>query len=409
MIGRAPRCLAFVAAWTAEMAVSLALERVAVQGDQLVCAGRPYRAIGVNHPPLFSSWLTDGAAGLTNSFVALDDAATSGVAFVRFWASGFWPREMRAYFERPAEYWAVMDAVVDRAERLGVRLVPSIFWQSFLWPDLCDEPRNAIADPSSKTRTAMARYARELVGRYRGRSVILMWEIGNEYNLAADLDLGRNPEVMGAGGRHLGTRAVRDARDSLSSGMLEQFLREMAALVRELDPECPVTSGHSRPRPQSRSLRDHFPKPKWQPDSIADHLETLARQHPDPISVWSIHFYGRLRPSEDSAEPRINGRHPLDLDMLAEYARAARAAGRPLFVGELGPDTPERSPEARRRFLRAALDLLDREGADLIALWVWHFPRHADLNLTGQSDPELLDMIRRLNRTYAAFPKETPP
>ncbi len=401
--------VACMAAWAGGMVVAPALERVVVHGEQLVCAGRPYRAIGVNHPPLFSSWLNDGAAGLTNSFVALEDAATSGVAFVRFWASGFWPRDMQAYFERPAEYWAAMDAVVDRAERLGVRLVPSIFWQSFLWPDLCDEPRGAISDPGSKTRAAMARYARELVGRYRGRPVILMWEIGNEYNLEADLDLGRNPRAMGAGGRHLGTRAVRDSRDSLSSEMLEHFLREMASLVRELDPECPITSGHSRPRPQSRSLRDHFPKPKWQPDSLADHLETLARQHPEPISVWSIHVYGRLHPSEDPAEPRIDGRHPLGLEMLAEYARAVRAAGRPLFVGELGPDEAERTPEQRRSFLRAAVDLLDREGADLIALWVWHFPRHSDLNLTGQSDPELLEMVREFNRTYGALPKETPP
>ncbi len=383
---------------------AVALERVEVRGDQLVCAGRPYRAIGVNHPPLFSAWLTAGPAGLTNSFAALEDAATSGVAFVRFWASGFWPRDMRAYFERPAEYWAAMDAVVERAEQRGVRLIPSIFWQSFLWPDLCDEPRSALADASSKTRAAMERYARELVARYRGRPVILMWEIGNEYNLEADLNMVRSPTAMGAGARTLGTRPARDARDSLSSEQLERFLRDIASLVHDLDPVCPITSGHSRPRPHSYALREHFPKPKWSTDTLTQHLETFARHQPAPISVWSIHFYGERSPREDPTEPLMDGRHPLSFDMLREYVRAARAAGRPLLVGELGPAKGERDAESRRRFLQEAIALLDREGAALIGLWVWHFPAHPELNLTGQSDPEILALIQQFNRRYGSLP-----
>lgn len=390
---------------TAELVVSV-FERVEVQGDQLVCGGRPYRAIGVNHPPLFSSFLVDGPVGLTNSFVALRDAADSGVAFIRFWASGFWPREMQLYVERPVDYWAAMDAVVEQAEQYRVRLIPSIFWQSFLWPDICGEPRSAIADAGSKTRRAMERYVRELVGRYRERSVILMWEIGNEYNLEVDLDLARNPRAMGAGAKSLGTPPARSSADNLSSEMLLRFQREIATLIQELDPGRPLTSGHSRPRPQSRALREHFPKLNWTVDTLAEHLDTLRRIHPSPLNVWSIHFYGRLTPIEDIREPRIEGRPSVGLEMLAEYARAARDARRVLFVGELGPAEGGRDPEDRRRFLLAAIEYLEREGADLIGLWVWHFPRHAELNLTGRSDPEILARIRRFNLQYGAIAKQ---
>ncbi|MCX7817856.1 MAG: DUF4038 domain-containing protein [Kiritimatiellae bacterium] len=381
-----------------------AFEQVSVRGEELIAGGRPYRAIGVNHPPLFSAWLTEADAGLTNSFSALDDAATSGVAFVRFWASGFWPRDMRAYFERPTAYWAAMDAVVERAERLGVRLLPSLFWMSFLWPDLCDEPRGAIAVAGSKTRVAMERYVRELVGRYRGRPVILMWEIGNEYNLEADLDFTSRPRAMGAGAPHLGTRPVRGPQDNLTTAMLSVFLAEMAALVRELDPGRPVTSGHSHPRAQSRALRESYPRPNWTADTLGEHLASFALQHPAPLDVWSVHFYGALAPPARPAEPRIEGRHPQSIDMLAEYARAARRAGRPLLVGELGLATEAGGAEDRRRFVLAAVDALEREGADLIALWVWHFPQQAHYNLTGRDDPELLATVREFNRRYGSAP-----
>jgi len=58
---------------------------------------------------------------------------------------------------------------------------------------------------------------------------------------------------------------------------------------------------------------------------------------------------------------------------------ALTQAGMPLFVGELGqyppyitesPESPE-SPEDR-----FAIDLLERKGGDLTAIWAWHFPQH---------------------------------
>ena len=72
---------------------------VRVEGAGLNRNGQPFRAIGFNQPDLFSVLLTDGEDGRWKSLAAIEDAARSEVRFLRFWASGFWPRDMKLYFE----------------------------------------------------------------------------------------------------------------------------------------------------------------------------------------------------------------------------------------------------------------------------------------------------------------------
>ena len=78
---------------------------VHAEGAGLTRSGTPFRAIGFNQPDLFRSLLLDGEAGRKKSFTAIEDAGRSEVRFLRFSASGFWPREMKLYTEDPVAYW----------------------------------------------------------------------------------------------------------------------------------------------------------------------------------------------------------------------------------------------------------------------------------------------------------------
>ncbi len=376
---------------------------VRADGAGLTRAGAPFRAIGFNQPDLFSSVLLHEAEGRAKSFEAIADASRSGVRFLRFWASGFWPRDMKLYFADKPAYWARMDEVFRHAREKDVMLVPSLFWMSYLWSDLCDEPRSKIADPNSKTYQAMRTYATELVSRYKDDPNVLMWELGNEYFLSADLDASCIPKANGAGAKHLGTRPARTREDSLTTEALVAFRANMTAHLHAIDPNHLVSSGDSGPRPHSRSLRESFPKGVWKEDSLADHRASLRQGQARPLDVVSIHYYGNMDGSfpPDEKPSRVGGLSNQGLELLTEYARAATSAGMPLFVGELGQHAPFITEDPEARFARAAIDLLEKEGGDLIAIWAWHFPPHPKYTVSGSTYPALLKGVSEFNCRHA--------
>ena len=376
---------------------------VRANGAHLARGGKSFRAIGFNQPDLFSALLTDDDAGRRKSFAAIEDAARSEVCFLRFWASGFWPRDMKLYFEDNQAYWTRMDEVFTHARKHDVMLVPSIFWMKYLWSDLCDEPLGSIVDPKSRTYSAMRTYATELISRYKNDPNVLMWELGNEYFLAADLDAGVRPNSAGAGAKHLGTRPQRSREDSLTTAMLRSFYTNMTTHIHNIDPNHLVTSGDSGPRPTSRSLRESFPKAVWEEDSLEEHLASLWLGQPRPLDILCIHYYGNLTgafPPETKAA-RVGGLSIRGPQLLTAQARAVSEAGRPLFVGELGQHDPYLNEDPKARFLLAAIDLLEEEGADLIGIWVWHFPQHKQHNATGSTYAALMKRIGEFNRNHA--------
>jgi mannan endo-1,4-beta-mannosidase len=380
---------------------------VRAEGAGLTRAGIPFRAVGFNQPDLVSSFLLNADEGRAKSFAAIDDASRSGVRFLRFWASGFWPRDMKLYYADKAAYWARMDEIFRHAREKDVMLVPSIFWQHYLWPDLCDEPRGKIADPESKTYQAMRTYATELVTRYKDDPNVLMWELGNEYFLEADLNASDRPKADGAGSKELGTRPVRKVDDSLTTDMLLSFYANMTAHIHAIDPNHLVTSGDRGPRPTSRSLRENFPKQVWEEDSLDDHLANLRNSQPRPLDVMSIHCYGNMDggylPDEASTLglKTVGGLSLRGMELMTEFARTANAAGMPLFVGELGQHPPYITEDPEARFACAAIDLLEKEGGDLIAIWAWHFPAHPKYTVTGSTYPALLKRVSEFNRQHA--------
>lgn len=380
---------------------------VQADGPGLVRNGRPFRAVGFSQPDLFSSVLLGGEEGRRKSFDAIRDARRSGVRFLRFWASGFWPRDMKRYFADPAGYWAAMDEVFAFASQQDVMLIPSIFWQTYLWPDLCDEPRRAIADPSSRTYAAMRAYLETLVSRYRDDPNVLLWEIGNEYYLEADLNPKYHAKAMGAGGRNLGTRAERTQDDALTSETLRAFYVDVAAHIRRLDAHHLIAGGDSGPRPTSRSLRASFPRNVFAPDSLRDYVNSMLEACPAPLDVLSIHFYGNPNGTFPPGKPtqRVGGVSTRSPDMLASLARAARSVRTPLMVGELGQMDPDIRDDPKAHFMRSAIDLLEREGASLIGLWVWRFPPQPQWTVAGDRYPKLMRRVRSFNRRYAQGPK----
>jgi hypothetical protein len=192
--------------------------------------------------------------------------------------------------------------------------------------------------------------------------------------------------------------------DSITTDMLRSMYKSITAHIHTFDPNHLVTSGDAGPRDTSRSLRESFPKTIWNKDTLNDHLASLLTVTPEPLDVMSIHYYGNLEGRFPPGEkPRlVGGLNSRALELLTAYARTANVARMPLFVGELGQHDPRFIEDPDARFACAAIDLLEKEGADLIAIWAWHFPHHPQETVTGSTYPALMKRVRQFNLQHAS-------
>jgi endo-1,4-beta-mannosidase len=337
--------------------------------------GKPYRGVGINY---FSCFLRTLAKADDMSyeagFATLQD---KGIPFVRFCATGFWPKDMALYQKDRAEYFRRLDAVVQSAQKHGVGLVPSLFWLFSCVPDLVGEPMDQWANPQSKTHAWMHDYVREVATRYRDNPTIWAWELGNEYSLQASLPNAKEHRS----GIHptLGTPETRSERDDLTFAMVRVAFTEFAKAVREYDPKRLIITGDSFPR---LSAWHQEREGKWTRDSLDQFAENLRLANPDPISGISLHAY------ED------------DDQRLATAMEVSRQMNKPLFVGEFGSKgtAPEEATKCRR-LLKAIVD----HDVPLAALWVFDLPAQKNFNVTvDNARAWQLDLIGEANRELAA-------
>lgn len=297
---------------------------------------------------------------------AIADAASNSFAFVRVAVTGYNPHDgvdlsdptqnaLLWWRAAPDQYWARMDAMFDELDAHGLRLVPSFVWNPFQFPVLAgDTLADFIGNPASASRRLLGQYVAQFIARYRRRPTILFYEMGNELNLQADLDLR-------ARCLRQFTPAGCVAHANFSSGQLNAFAADIAALIRAADPSRPVTSGYALPRPAAAHLAarpEFIPKgPDWTQDSEAQFRAHIASMHA-PFDLVSIHLY-----PGDVRWGNAAGTEGLTLDAVAE---AAAAAGKRVFVGEF-------TDSGASPFIATLLRHLAANRVAYAAVWVWEF------------------------------------
>jgi len=355
------------------LAVVLGLFSTAASGEQptlkvaegvLVRDGVPYRGVGVNYFSAFVRTLrTEEDESYQDGFKEL---AARNVPFARFAACGFWPNDWTLYQEDRARYFALLDGVVDAACAAGVGLIPSLFWHQATIGDLVGESRSRWGDPESRTHAFMRTYTTEVVTRYCDRPCIWAWEFGNEFNLQRDLPnaADHRPKIV----TRLGTPDERSAADDLAFDDVRTAHAAFAALVRELDPDRPITTGCSMPRATAANQRRSL---AWVPDTEAEQKRHVIDATPADIDLISVHVYPHHR-------ERRFGRDDVTYEAaLAPIVEAARSTQRAVFVGEFGVGHSFGDAAAQRAELDRQLAAIDAAGIPLAALWVFDLP-HQD-------------------------------
>ncbi len=361
-----------------------------VDGGRLARDGLPLRAVGANFFSMFSRTLDD--PGDRSYVEGLQTLAHYGIPFVRFMAGGFWPTNMTLYLRDKEAYFALMDGVVAAAEDARVGLIPSVCWYDATVSDLMGEPRSAWGDPNSATIAFMRRYTEELVLRYRNSPALWAWELGNEYNLSADLPNAatHRPVVV----PHLGTPDSRSEADDMTHDMWIVAYEQFGEVIRAFDGTHPITTGNSAPRPSQYHQRIEL---SWTQDSRGEYQQNLIDVTPDPLNLVSIHYY------PGSAGPRFNEGVPSFADMLGLSAEAAHGARRAFLLGEFGYSDEDLGGDAQaieQHFRADVADIVNSE-TDLAAVWVFDLPSQSNTgNITATNHRAyMLEVVGQANDT----------
>jgi hypothetical protein len=335
-----------------------------------VCAGE----IGANKFDLLLQYLPssqanpdagDGSLFIRRAMAkkAIADAHDSGLSFLRVSVSGYFPvsiddrkNDLALWQNDPARFWAATDEMFDDLDRAGIRLVPTLMWNLTQFSALGhDNLTTFMSIPQSRSRHLLTKYVSDFITRYRQRKTILFYELTNELNLFADIDLTRKCPKQKIPACVWGNFTTND--------MIE-LSRSMARLIRSLDPSRRLSSGFSLPRPAAMHLmrRPQFAAtgPDWSPDSLAEFKRYLLAIH-EPFDVISVHLY----PAKQNV--RFGRPDGQEYELVSDAVAAARSAGKLLFVGEFG-DVAGATP-----FMSRVLDKIVSNQVDFAAVWVWEF------------------------------------
>ena len=348
---------------------------VADSAGELRLGAAAYHGIGVNYYDAFTRTLGPGTP--TNYDAGFRELAARKIPFARFSAGGYWPRDWGLYQTNRVEYFTRLDGVIKSAERHGVGLIPSLFWNMSTVPDLVGEPCNCWGDTNSRTIAFMREYTREMVTRYAASPAIWGWEFGNEYNLVADLPNAakHRPPVQ----PDLGTPAQRTTADDLTHAAMRVALREFAREVRRHDVDRIIISGNATPRPSAWHQAN---EKSWHTDTPEQFAEMLAADNPSPVNTLCVRGY-------DLAT---------DIGRLPQAMAEARATKKPLFVGEFG--APGADTGASRAIFNTILSAIETNHIPLSALWVFDFEGQAkdwNVNATNRRSWQL-DAIQQANK-----------
>jgi hypothetical protein len=294
----------------------------------------------------------------------------NGFTFIRVAGTAFWPLQLERYTANRTRYLAAVDALYNHSAACGCQVLLSVFWNWFTVPDLMHEPLGAaMRNTTSATRAFMAAYFGDIVEIAAAYpAAVAGWELGNELNLIADLNLtGSDVSIAPS----LGTPKFRTSADNFSTSDMIDFETWLAATMRTAASAkglpTIISTGHAIPRRCAYHLQRsyHAPQRDWSPDTKAQFGENL-RATCGCCELCSIHFYAGSGGRWGTTTP--NSTEPL---LVAhEAVKETGSANKTLYLGEFGEASPGVAPHD---FSLDVLRTVNATGIRLATIWVWEF------------------------------------
>ncbi|MBQ5725825.1 MAG: cellulase family glycosylhydrolase [Clostridia bacterium] len=370
-----------------------------VENGVIMLEGKPFYGFGVNYFGAFTHYedgylpdpqvFKDGFAGM----------AEHNIPFVRIalgYYSGFYDR----YDQDPQGTLNKIREVLDAAEAQHVGVVLSLFWHDAALAEHVGEKRADMGEGESRTLAYAQEFTATIVKEFADHRALWGWEIGNEYNLDADL-CDRNLQGFLPGGF---TFDNPSGRDYFTSGETAFFFEAVASTIREYDGYRMISNGCSEMRTCAwnmhkatvRLKKDHLWDINWNQDTRTDFERIVALYTPDSVDTMSFHFQsgssGAAEPSYTLSYPVFAGEEALTVPgFLDAYVQAAKSAGKALYLGEFGDFRDMESAEDCPEMFRTLCGWVSDAGIQIASLW--QFQDYVDSGVGG----EKLDILSEIN------------
>ena len=375
----------------------------------ITLAGKPFYGFGVNLYTAFVHCYERPETATYREQLAL--MKFYNIPFVRMPLSGYLPNYYKDFDRDPEAMMDKMQLVLDEAERQQIGIIVSLMWWDPAVSGHMGEKRSAMGDPSGRTVDYARGYTALLVERFKHHKAVWGWEIGNEYNLTADMC---DPKLQ----NHLWSDGIASlplsgvtAMDYYTTTELHNFYTEIAKEIRAHDTFRLISSGNGDMREFAFHLHQSAHRNPithlWTKDTTIDSLDQFydmnAYLTPDPMDTVCFHLqHGSLNdtpPHYDYIVPRFGRSDVSHLEYFHEYKNAAKRLNKGLFFGECGDFMDmEAAPDIEEKF-QMIIDWIVQADIQLAATWQFSTDHGIDVNDKG-IDGYKLHVLQEANKQY---------
>ena len=370
-------------------------------GGEIRLAGKRYCGFGVNYFGAFAHYW-DGDYEQTPFVEAFAKLKEYGVDYIRMPFGGYWTDYYAAFSKDPEAVLRYLDRVVEEAEKAHIGIIVSLFWHDAALPQYLGEHRAAMGDPESDTVKFALDYTAAIVSRYASSPAVWAWEIGNEYNLSADLcDTVEWNWVWSLPGEE------PSGFDYYTSDEMITFYTLIGEKIREYDGWRMIESGNGEMRSfahasaeRSRAMdpEKHSWTVDWTKNTRDEFDEMNARMTPDPLDCVCFHLQ---HGTDDGSKQYIDTMSPwgekiTQAEYFTAYKEAADACGKGCIFGEMGDFLDMNDAPDLEEYFGYVLEDIRLSGIQLAL--TWQFQDFTDAGADGMK----LRMIGEANAEFKA-------
>lgn len=390
----------------------------------------PAMSIGINAFDLPSQYqgMANGSNGsaeyraLTKQMgqKAIFDMSRTGARFTRVAITGYGPstyatttpHTLSLWITNPAQYWATMDEMMNDLAAQGMAVVPVFVWNLAQFPALTGETRtDFVSNPDSKSYKLLTKYVGEFVARYKNSPTLYFYELTNELNLLADIN------VTKSGGCSTPGDPVCWVLGNFTTNDMIGFSSRLAAHIRSLDQTHLISTGYSIPRAAASHLRI---RPQWSTGGgdftqdtqteFADYLIDVSQG----ADIVSFHMY-----SGSEANQRFGYNFgTTSAEMLVIYKQVVDNMNKVFYVGEFGDANPTLLTNGQAPYTVNMLRKISQIKVPFSSPWVWalyqfnsysHDSQAGKFSIEPGYTDEIITEIRTNNALLNSTPATIPP
>ncbi len=376
----------------------------------LTLEGQPFYGFGLNYFGAFchSFYSEADPPAYVSAFASIKE---HNIPFVRLPLCGYYPDYYELFDADPEPIYAYMQSVLDTAAENQVGVIVSLMWWDPAIALHVNGKRSDMGVEGSDVLTYAQKYTEAIVSHFADHPAVWGWEIGNEYNLDADLCDANYRDFLWDM-QYPGTeRTDIDGYDYYTSTELAFFYAEIAKVIRKYDTYRMITTGNSEMRPAAYSLYSVSKKPNkkhlwnlnWNTDTQKKFNQINAIYTPDPIDTISFHLQHGTAGSATPGYVLELDRFRTKVSSLAyfqAYADAAKAQNKALFFGEFGDLLDMEGASDAIDTFRQITDWISEAGIQIAASW--QFQDYTEEGINGQK----LDVLSECNLSLQAAGKQ---